>query len=164
MTADLFAPGPRTYVERIVSGGQTGADRAGLDAARACGLAHGGWVPSGRWAEDGPIDPAYPMQETPLRDLRQRTTWNVRDSEGTVIFIQGTLRGGSLLTRTIARRLGKPVLVLNLSRLSRRRAEARLRAWLDRYRPRVLNIAGSRASQAPTLYAAVLEILATVFG
>lgn len=83
-------------MEKIVSGGQTGVDRAGLDFAIALGIPHGGWCPKGRKAEDGPIDNRYQLQETPRADYLQRTEWNVRDNDGTVIFtVNATLSGGS---------------------------------------------------------------------
>lgn len=74
------------YISKIVSGGQTGADRAALDYAIAIGIPHGGWCPKGRKAEDGPIGPPYALVETPRADYLQRTEWNVRDTDGTVIF------------------------------------------------------------------------------
>src|SRR5947207_15103352 len=80
---------------KIVSGGQTGADRAALDAAMEAGIACGGWCPEDRTAEDGPIDPKYPLTPAPGAGYRERTRLNVRDSEGTVIFSFGPLRGGS---------------------------------------------------------------------
>lgn len=73
-------------VARIISGGQTGADRAALDFAIAHDIPHGGWCPSGRLAEDGRIPSRYQLRETPSPDYAQRTEWNVRDSDGTVIF------------------------------------------------------------------------------
>jgi hypothetical protein len=72
---------------RVVSGGQTGVDRAALDAALACGLPCGGWCPRGRRAEDGPIDPGYPLRETPGDDYAERTEWNVRDSDATLVLV-----------------------------------------------------------------------------
>ena len=70
----------------ILSGGQTGADRAALDFAIEYGLPHGGWCPRGRLAEDGPIDERYELTETPSHRYAQRTEWNVRDSDATVVF------------------------------------------------------------------------------
>lgn len=93
--------------ERIISGGQTGADRAALDAALACGLPIGGWCPRGRRAEDGQIPARYPLVETPSRDYRQRTRWNVRDSDFTLVFVIGSLGGGSKFTTEVAERMGK---------------------------------------------------------
>ena len=87
----------------IVSGGQTGADRAGLDFAIENGIPHGGWCPNGRKAIDGPIDEKYQLEETPSSNYPQRTEWNARDSDATVIFtLSGTLTGGSKLTARLS--------------------------------------------------------------
>ncbi len=86
-------------VERMVSGGQTGADRAALDWAIEQGISHGGWCPQGRQAEDGPLPERHHLHETPKTDYLQRTEWNVRDSDGTVIIsLAASLSGGSLST------------------------------------------------------------------
>src|SRR5215207_7650617 len=98
----------------IISGGQTGADRAALDVAIAHGLSHGGWCPRQRRAEDGVIPPEYLLRETPSSHYSQRTKWNVRDSDATVVFsIKARLTGGTRLTFELARQLGKPVLQLS---------------------------------------------------
>ena len=98
---------------KIVSGGQTGADRAAFDWALARGVECGRWCPKGRKAEDGPIDPKYPLKETPSASHLQRTEWNVRDSDATVLFsIEPTLTGGSLKTMDFARKHKKPHLHL----------------------------------------------------
>jgi hypothetical protein len=68
-------------IEKLLSGGQTGADRAALDFAIEHGIRHGGWCPKGRLAEDGPIEPKYELMETPGEDTIQRTEWNARDSD-----------------------------------------------------------------------------------
>src|SRR5512135_124388 len=101
-------------VARIVSGGQTGVDRAALDAARQLGLECGGWCPRGRRAEDGKVASGYPLRETPSEDYAQRTEWNVRDSDATLVLTHGRPAGGTALTIAVARRLGKPLLVLDL--------------------------------------------------
>ena len=94
---------------RIISGAQTGADRAALDFAIEHGLAHGGWCPKGRRAEDGRIPPRYELIETPSKDYEQRTRWNVRDSDATLIISKSsTLTGGSAYTRRCAGELAKP--------------------------------------------------------
>ena len=99
---------------RIVSGGQTGADRSALDWALAHGVACGGWCPHGRRTEDGPLHPRYPLVETPLTAYEQRTDWNVRDSDATVIFsLSERLSGGSRVTREQALRRRKPCLHLH---------------------------------------------------
>jgi len=99
---------------KIVSGGQTGADRAALDWAIGRGLEHGGWCPRGRRAEDGAVPLQYRLTETPTERWEQRTEWNVRDSDATLIItVSETLTGGSLRTLELARTLGKPYLHLS---------------------------------------------------
>ncbi|MCD6446738.1 MAG: putative molybdenum carrier protein, partial [Candidatus Marinimicrobia bacterium] len=83
---------------KIISGGQTGADRAGLDAAMELNIPVGGWCPKGRKSEDGPIDNKYPLQETTSGDYRVRTERNVKESDGTLIFTLGKPTGGTALT------------------------------------------------------------------
>jgi hypothetical protein len=133
-------------IERIVSGGQTGVDRAALDAALALGLPCGGWCPRGRRAEDGPIDPRYPLQETPSADYPQRTEWNVRDSDGTLVLTRGRPHGGTALTIALARRLGRPVLVLDLEQGP---DPAEVPEWVEEKEVVVLNVAGPRESLQP---------------
>src|SRR6187397_3130266 len=100
--------------EKIVSGGQTGADRAALDWAIVRGIPHGGWCPKGRRAEDGPIDGRYRLNETPSANYVQRTEGNARDSDATVVFSIGEiLTGASRKTVELARKQGRPVLHLS---------------------------------------------------
>jgi hypothetical protein len=115
------------YIQKIVSGGQTGADRAALDYAIAIGIPHGGWCPKGRKAEDGLIGPGYALAETPRADYLQRTEWNVRDTDGTVIFtVAAKLTGGSKRTAEFAARHSKPVIHLSQEADGdRRRRQAR---------------------------------------
>lgn len=134
---------------RVVSGGQTGVDRAALDAALDLGLPVGGWCPRGRRAEDGRIDARYPLRETPSRRYPQRTEWNVRDSDGTLILCRGPLRGGTLLTAELAGRYGRPLLILDLDADS---DPAAVRTWLREHAVRVLNVAGPRESGEPGIY------------
>jgi hypothetical protein len=134
----------------IVSGGQTGVDRAALDAALALGLAVGGWCPLGRRAEDGPIPRAYLLQETQTQDYSQRTEWNVRDSDATLILFRGRLTGGSTRTAEHAARLGRPLLTLDLDAAPDPAVAA---DWVRRHGVRVLNVAGLRESGAPGIYA-----------
>src|SRR6267142_1460190 len=106
-------------VERIVSGGQTGADRAALDFALASRIPIGGWVPKGRLAEDGRIPERYAgLVETESADPAVRTARNVRDSDGTLILSHGPLDGGSLFTHREAVRTGRPALHLDLGQLA----------------------------------------------
>jgi hypothetical protein len=153
----------RGLIAKIVSGGQTGADRAALDFALAHGIAIGGWVPRGRLAEDGRIPEHYPaLVETDSTDPAVRTARNVRDSDATLILSHGPLEGGSLFTLNEATRAGKPVLHLDLDRLDAEAAAERLRSWLATVRPRVLNVAGPRASHDPRIASATGVILAAV--
>ena len=146
-------------VEKIISGGQTGADRAGLDFAIAHGIPHGGWCPLGRLAEDGLIPRRYHLRETPAPDYAQRTEWNVRDSDGTVIFSLGKdLSGGSRFTAEVAAQLGKPC--LHVSKASAGRNSAKnLRHFIRRHRIKCLNIAGPRVSIQPQVGRFVAETL-----
>jgi putative molybdenum carrier protein len=136
--------------ERIVSGGQTGVDRAALDVALELGLGCGGWCPKGRLAEDGRVPDRYPLVETPTDEYPQRTEWNVRDSDGTLILYRGVLKGGSALTARLAERYDRPSLSLDLRSSPDPLAT---REWIARNRIRVLNVAGPRASDSPGLYA-----------
>ncbi len=133
-------------ISKIISGGQTGADRAALDWAIANNIKHGGWCPKGRLAEDGMIDQKYNLQETPKSEYIQRTEWNVRDSDATVIFSTSPkLSGGSLATVEIAMSLNKPYLVLS-SINSNIENPAFLLQFLKENGVNVLNVAGPRKS------------------
>ena len=146
-------------VERIASGGQTGVDRAALDYAIAHGIPHCGWCPRGRLAEDGALDAAYALRETPEAEYPQRTEWNVRDSDGTVIFtISPALSGGSALTRDLALAHGKPCLHLAMEREGDE-ATARLREFIRRNRIKTLNVAGPRLSTEPGAAAFAAQLL-----
>jgi hypothetical protein len=150
---------------RIVSGGQTGADRAALDAALELGLEAGGWVPLGRQAEDGIIPERFPnLQEAESELPAVRTELNVRDSDATVIFSHGDLTNGSALTELLARKLAKPLLHLDLDRISEVNASAALRDWLIRQRPGTLNVAGPRESEDYAIHAATKRVLIAALG
>ncbi len=154
---------PALPVERIVSGGQTGADRAALDFALAHGIPHGGWCPRGRLTEDGALEGCYELRETPDEDYPQRTKWNVRDSDGTVIFsIAPELSGGSKLTVDLAAELSKPCLHLSEIREGNNAAD-RLRDFLVQHGIRVLNVAGPRASNEPAVARFVIQTMEKLF-
>ena len=135
---------------RIVSGGQTGVDRAALDAALAAGVDCGGWCPAGRRAEDGPIPARYPLFETGDSTYGVRTRRNVRDSDATLIVCDGEPVGGTALTLACCREEARPVLVVDAVREKPDVALDRLEAFLDRHAVRVLNVAGPRASESPS--------------
>jgi predicted Rossmann fold nucleotide-binding protein DprA/Smf involved in DNA uptake len=148
----------------IISGGQTGADRAALDFAIANGISHSGWCPRRRRAEDGVIPSRYALRETPSTHYAQRTERNVRDSDGTVVFsIKPCVSGGTRLTFELAQRLGKPVLHLSRDEAEARAAGEKLRAFIEEHRIRTLNVAGPRASQEPEIGAFVYDALFAAF-
>lgn len=147
-------------IRRIVSGGQTGADRAALDVALLTGLECGGWVPKGRQAEDGPIADTYPnLVEADSVEPRVRTELNVRDSDATVVLTHGAPTGGSADTLEAAIRLGKPALHLDLDVTPPVLASRRVAEWLDDVSPQTLNVAGSRSSEDSSIYELTRSIL-----
>ncbi len=136
-------------VRKIISGGQTGVDRAALDVALALGVACGGWVPKGRRAEDGPIDPRYPVTEMRQADYEARTLKNVEQSDGTLILTRGEPAGGTRIALDHAAKSNKHYHIVDL-----RRGHSPLAAlrWLEARRPETLNVAGPRESEAPGIY------------
>jgi hypothetical protein len=145
---------------RIVSGGQSGVDRAALDVAIELGIPHGGWCPRGRLAEDGPIPACYALSETDSPEYPVRTQQNVLDADATLILCRGEPNGGTELTRRLAQRHRRPSLVVDLNRPPDRQA---IRRWLQQHGVAVLNIAGPRESQAPGIAAQAREFLQHCF-
>ncbi|MDA7977645.1 MAG: putative molybdenum carrier protein [Pirellulales bacterium] len=145
---------------KIVSGGQTGVDRAALDVAFELGLCHGGWCPAGRKAEDGAIPPQYQLRETNSSEYRERTRRNVLDSDATLLIVAGPLTGGTALTLREAKRLRRPHTVANL--FCADDEVSRTIRWLKRQNPLVLNVAGPRASQHPGISHLAQEFLKRV--
>jgi len=143
-------------VRHVVSGGQTGVDRAVLDVARELGLPCGGWCPNGRVAEDGAIPERYPLKETPSEQYAQRTEWNVRDSDGTLVLTIGEPTGGTAQTIACAVRMDKPHLVLDLSQQS---MPETVLAWVTAHQMHVLNVAGPRESKHPGVYTKAVPFL-----
>lgn len=152
------------HVEKIISGGQTGADRGGLDAAVDLGIPQGGWCPRGRRAEDGTIPAAYRLLETDTAEYAERTERNVVEAHATVVFTLGKAEGGSGLTLDLARRHGKPQLHIDLLKLRPEEASDLLRAWVDAEGVRILNVAGARESNAPGIQALVQKIVTAALG
>jgi hypothetical protein len=99
----------------LVSGGQSCVDRAALDTALELGIPCGGWCPKERKAEDGAIPARYPLTETPSAGYSQRTRWNIRDADGTLILSWGKPTSGTLLTLEVCRSTGKPHVVIDLA-------------------------------------------------
>ncbi|MBI5015831.1 MAG: putative molybdenum carrier protein [Deltaproteobacteria bacterium] len=151
----------RWAIERIVSGGQTGVDRAALDAALSLEIPCGGWCPRGRRAEDGPIPARYPLRETPTARYSERTEWNVRDSDGTLVLHRGRLGRGTQLTLRMAAASARPLLVLDLSESP---DPAQVGRWAIARGVRVLNVAGPRESDAPGLHGEAARFLTEALG
>ena len=139
----------RPVLEKIISGGQTGVDRAALDVALRFGLDIGGWCPAGRWAEDGPIDARYPLRETETVEPAERTRLNVRDSDGTLILGSMSDSAGTNLTLREAEKLNRPV--FTASPLDLDQVEKAFE-WVASENIRVLNIAGPRSSENSGIY------------
>ena len=153
----------------ILSGGQTGVDRAALDAAITAGLLYGGWCPKDGWAEDLPQPPGllaiYPqLQPTPQADPMQRTEWNVRDANRLMVLIDRAgllVSKGSEAARDLAATMGKPHIVLDLDAAD---ALPPARAFLGAgQNANVLCIAGPRESEAPGIYAKARKFLHDLF-
>lgn len=149
-------------IEKIISGGQTGADQAALDLAIELGLPHGGWVPRGRKTEKGRLPQRYRMQETSAIDYAQRTELNILDSDATLLFTHGEPKGGSALTRKLARKHNKPCLHVDLNELSEYKAGVIIKSWIEARDIKILNIAGPRASENPRIYDCLQRVLKSV--
>ena len=144
---------------KIISGGQTGVDRAALDFALRRGYEHGGWCPRGRRAEDEVIPPAYQLQETYTPDYGERTEKNVLDADGTLIVARETeLSGGTAFTRACTERHNRPVLVVCEADGVAKGAAA-LSEFLRQNKVLTLHVAGPRESQAPGLGKFVVALL-----
>jgi len=149
-------------LKKIVSGGQTGADRAGLDVAIDNDIPHGGWIPKGRRTEEGPLDPKYNLQQTNSRDWKPRTERNLRLSDGTIILTYGPIqkRGGTALTVRLCEQFKKPCLYVDMN--TDEVVEEDITKWLQDNNIEVLNVAGPRASKEPNVYHDAYDMLETV--
>jgi len=154
VTAERTEPHP--FPERVLSGGQTGVDRAALDVALELGIPCGGACPAGRRAEDGRIPERYPLTEQPGAGYPERTERNVVDADATLILARGPMTGGTRLTAELARRHGKPFLVVDLA--TEPDPQDAL-AWLRERAVHTLNVAGPRESGAPGIHAEAVAYL-----
>jgi hypothetical protein len=149
----------------IVSGGQTGVDRAALELARRTRTPLAGWCPAGGWAEDLPEPPGllalFPeLRETPSADPRQRTEWNVRDSDATLVLVRGgVVSPGTDDTVAVLRDQQRPYLVADVDDF------VAVRAWLAGLPAgAVLNVAGPRESEVPGIQRRASALLDAVLG
>ena len=148
---------------KIISGGQTGADQAALDAAIKLGISHGGWIPKGRLTENGPLPDKYQLAEMPGTGYALRTEQNVIDSNGTLIISHGNLSEGSDYTRKMAIKHHRPWLHIDLNKIPEYNAVDFSRAWMFDDKIQVLNVAGPRAGKDPQIYDAVFKIIKGIF-
>jgi len=147
-------------LRKIISGGQTGVDRAALDVAMRLGKPHGGWVPKGRLTEEGPVPSHYQLEEMPTDAYEARTEKNVLESDGTLLISRGRPTGGTDYTRKMALKHGKQLLHIDLA-LGQRASDAAsiIASWIEMNRIETLNVAGPRASNDPAIYMDAVNIL-----
>lgn len=148
-------------LKKIVSGGQTGADRAALDAALEAGFPMGGYCPAGRKAEDGEIDMKYPLTETG-RDYRTRTKKNVEESDGTVIFYSSSIHGGTELTLLFCIKLKKHYKLIDINLAGEKSVAGALLNFIADNNIEILNVAGPRLSSCPAIYPYVKRVISQV--
>ena len=146
-------------IKKVISCGQTGADRAALDVAIALGIPHGGWIPKGRITEKGPLPEKYRLQEMPTDSYQKRTEQNVIDSDGTLIVARGKLTGGTDYTRQMTLKHKKQLLGIDLDQTDLYNAASLVASWIKLRRIEILNVAGPRASKDRQIYSDVINIL-----
>jgi hypothetical protein len=149
-------------IEKIISGGQTGADQAALDAAIKLGIPHGGWIPKGRLTEGGPLSDKYNLIEMPTGSYPERTKKNIRESDGTLILSRGRLTGGSGYTEKWAIKYGKPMVHIDLSSVTPFAAAVLINDWIVDYDIKVMNVTGPRAGKDSKIYQSTLDIIESV--
>lgn len=144
----------------ILSGGQTGVDRAAMDQAMEAGLLCTGWCPKGRKSEDGTIPERYPLVETPSEDYDVRNERNVLDADGVIVVVDGAPDAGTRLTIELAYRHEKPFYLLDLQQPLMPDIVAH---WVRKFRIQIVNIAGPRESHSPGMYDRSAEVLKELF-
>ena len=150
-------------IKKIISGGQTGADQAALDAAIKLGIPHGGWIPKGRLTENGPLPKKYDLTEMPVTSYALRTEQNEIDSNGTLIISHGKLTEGSDYTRKMALKHHRPWLHINLNKTPAFKAANLIRSWITENTIEILNVAGPRKSKDHSIYQDVSKLIETIY-
>ena len=141
---------------KVISGGQSGVDRGALDAALALGFSCGGRCPKGRLAEDGPIDPKYPLVESTSSRYQDRTEQNIIDSDATLIITGGRLEGGTRLTMELALKHDKPCVIIDLRQPT---SIDQIASQLTALQVKTLNVAGPRESKQPGIAQQAQELI-----
>lgn len=147
-----------TTPQLILSGGQTGVERAALDWALAADIAHGGWCPRGRTSQDGPLPERYKLKETEAIGYSQRTRMNVRDADATLIIHHGLLVGGTRRTLRFADEMKKPVQLVDLSK-DWQSQTIHVLAWWSERGLHSLNVAGPSEERVQGIYALTMNLL-----
>ena len=150
-------------IKKIISGGQTGADQAALDAAIKLGIPHGGWIPKGRLTENGPLSKKYALTEMPVTSYTLRTEQNVIDSNGTLIISHGKLTEGSDYTRKMALKHHRSWLHIDLNKIPAFKAANMIRTWIKENGIEILNVAGPRKSKDNLIYQNVSKLIETIY-
>lgn len=149
-------------LEKVISGGQTGVDRAALDAAISLGIPTGGWCPKGRLAEDGRIEDKYPLTETLSSDTAQRTEWNIRDSDGSLVIVWNPMpKDGTVFALECLKKWKKPHLVINLSETPKPKIEDIVK-WIQENNIKVISIGGPRGSFAKNVYTDAFDLICKI--
>lgn len=149
----------KQMIKKVISGGQTGVDQAALDAAIACGVEYGGWIPAGRKTENGPLPMRYALVELESESYPVRTQKNIVEADATLIISHGPLAGGSALTANIAQKMNIPYMHVDLDTFSGVLVLQKIKAWLQENQPVILNVAGPRASSDSRIYQESYDII-----
>ncbi len=144
---------------KIISGGQTGVDRAALDVALELGIPCGGWCPKGRKAEDGPIDPRYPLKETSSPNYPLRTEKNLREADGTLVLTKGAVNGGTVFTVWLAIEYKILHLIIDLYN---KIDPSIVWEWGEKNNIKILNEAGPKESEVPGIHDQAVDFLRRV--
>jgi hypothetical protein len=144
---------------KIISGGQTGVDRAALDVALKHGVERGGWCPAGRLDEFGKIPDDYPLQELPGGGFTERTFQNVKDSDATVVIYAGDIRGGTDQTVRFCVEVGRPHKLIGAYRVATAEAAKLIADFVGTNKIDILNVAGPRQSEWPEGYDYAFRVL-----